>query len=221
MEEKKVYYTTVATKVSCTDKQKLLFIAQSFGMSFYELLQALLLAIIRHFDKDTAISEEFAKLMETFITTIKASRCSFNLLSIKSRHSANVNNAIFFAQTKAGVNPQVISIAKDIDGNITENYNTDQMLSDFLKSTDPQALKVLEREKKELGFFSLGQTLHEVVTKTRLKQGDKISEEIKTLFDDIRIPTGEKLNDGIYYKRIKNNYISQSTATKKYIHVDL
>lgn len=214
-------YTTIATKVTCTDKLKLTIIAKSFGMSFYELLQALLLALIRHFDKDTAISEEFGNLMETFITTIKAGNDSFNPLAVKNRHNIHANTAIMFAQKGKCTKPQVIAISKDSNGKLTESYNTDIMLSVFLQSCDPQALKALEREQKDLGYFSLGQTLHEVVTRTRLNQSDKIHEDVKTLFDDIRIPTGEKLNECIFYKRKKNSCFSQSATQKKYIHADL
>ena len=55
------YFTTVATKISPTDRQKLCTIAEGLNLTFYELLQSLLLAIVRYFDKDCPISDEHEK----------------------------------------------------------------------------------------------------------------------------------------------------------------
>ena len=197
---KQGYYTTIATKISRTDKQKLCDIADGFQMSFYELLQSLLLAIVRYFDKDSLISDESNTMLNAFANVMLATAGSFSPLAIGGHQRQAVKSAILFVQRKDGQQPQTIAIGRDRQGRLTETYNTDKMLADYLQATDPDILRVLEDERKRLGLFSIAHALHQLIMQRRTPPADRISEEINALFDDIRIPSGQKTNNDVYYK---------------------
>lgn len=215
-------YKVVATKLSPTDMEKLSNLAAIFGLSFYELLQALLMSFIRFFDRDTPISDETETMMKSFINVFKSTKESFNPLSLSYRDKRTIKSAILFIQSKGEGRPQMILVGKDIQENPTESYNADNMLKDFLSSYDPNLLKVLENETKDKDNFSLGQTLHDIVM-IHHHSNDNISEEVREMFNDIRIPSGIRLNDGIFYKRKKSSKESvyYINSTNKHIHADL
>ncbi len=199
-EEVQNYYTTIATKVSKSDKAKLCAIAKKFEMSFYELLQSLLLFIVRCFDTDTPISTERETMLNTFFDVMFSTIDSFSPLAIKGHQLQNIDSAILFVNRKNSKQPQVVKINRNEQGKLTENYNTDKMLYDYLQSTDPKLLKILKIEQKRKNLFSISETLHQVIAENRPKPTANISEEINSLFDDIRIPSGQKINDNIFYK---------------------
>lgn len=198
------YFTTVATKISPTDRQKLCTIAEGLNLTFYELLQSLLLAIVRYFDKDCPISDELEKMMNAFFNVIQTTTGSFNPIRLKNRKLQTVKSAILFVQRKDGQQPQTIAIGKDEQGRLTETYNTDKMLADYLQATDPNILHLLEEHSKRMEFFSISHTLHHLILQHSQQPTDTISEEINTLFNDIRIPSGIAIEDNIYYKQKKN-----------------
>ena len=198
------YYTTIATKISHTDKQKLCIIAQHFGLSFYELLQGLLLALVRYFDTDTPITDENRTMFQAFTNIMFATDGSFNPLSIKGYENECISNAILFVRRREDQRAQILAVGKDEQGNPTESYNADKMLADFLQAYDPKTLEALEAERKKLESFSIGHTLHELVVNRTSDPVDTMSEEIRSMFDDVRIPTGIKINEDVYYKRNLN-----------------
>lgn len=216
------YYTTIATKISLTDKQKLCAIANGFQMSFYELLQSLLLAIVRYFDTDTLISHESDTMLKAFANVMFATAGSFSPLAIKGHQQQSVKSAILFVQRKDGQQPQTIAIGKDGQGRLTETYNTDKMLTDYLQATDPEILKVLEDERKRMELFSIGHVLHELILQASTEPKETIGEEINALFDDIRISSGQAINKDIYYKRKRNKGdYTQVTPNRPRFRADL
>ena len=200
---KQGYYTTVATKISRYDKQKLCVIANSFQMSFYELLQSLLLAIVRYFDKDSLISHDCDTMINAFANVMSATANSFSPLAT-GHQKKSVKGAILFVQRKNDQQPQIIAIGKDGKGQLTETYNIDKMLADYLRATDPEILRVLEDECKRMELFSISHTLHRLILQAHTQTTETISEEINSLFNDIRIPSGQSINEDIHYKRKHN-----------------
>jgi hypothetical protein len=93
------------------------------------------------------------------------------------------------------------------------------MLTDFLQATDPEILKVLEDERKRMELFSIGHTLHQLIIKSHTQPADKMTEEINALFDDIRISSGEAINEDIHYKgkyNIGDEYTAPTPHKKRY-----
>lgn len=213
-------YTVISTKIPPLAKEKLIQIAQGWNLSCYELFQALLLVIIRYFDKETTISEEMNTVVQAFLRELSNNKKRFNPLAIKSHKEEKINKAIFFATTKENQTPQLIAIKRDGNGNFKENYNIDDMLSMFLNSYDPKILKLLKNESKKKNNFGLAQTLHELIVKGILADNkENIEDEIRSMFSDVRLTTGQKINDSVFYKQKKN--IGDYTQIETYKHQNI
>lgn len=203
-EAQKGYYTTIATKISHADKAKLVSIAEGFKMSFYELLQALLLALVRYFDAESLVTYDHNAMMNAFANTIFSLKESFSPLSITGHKKRNINRAILFVQQNPKQLPQLLAVSKDREGNMKETYNFDTMLYEFLRSIDNEVLQALCEEKASRGYFSLLQTLRDIVLE-RISEHDQMADEIAEMFTDIRPVTGEKPNEDVFYRRRHEN----------------
>ena len=62
----------IQTKICQADKDKLTKIADGFSMTIYQLLQALLLTIVRYFDSESIVTEEHNIMMNAFANAIFA-----------------------------------------------------------------------------------------------------------------------------------------------------
>lgn len=213
-------FSVLATKVPLCEKRKISQIASSFNMSIFELLRALLLLLIRYFDTETPISEEHNKMLKTFLNVISTNVESFSPLSMRGHEQQSIRGAILFLQRKDGEHPQTIAICKNEEGGFMESYNTDKMLADYLQATDPQLLRVLGEERERMEHFSISQVLHQLIMQNRT-QRDEIGDEIKALFDDIRIPTGENINRDVYYRRKLNTGDYQNTTIRERHRTDI
>ena len=205
------YYTTIATKISLADKARLVSIADVFGMTFYELLQALLLALVRYFDKGSNVTYNHKAMMEAFSNTIFALKESYSPLSIKGHESRKIGSAILLIEQRPHKQAQLLAVSKDSHGNLIESYNYDTMLSAFMGALDPEALQALTREQREQGYFSIAHTLHELVLQHTPAPADSMSDEIAGLFKDERTASGEQVNSDIHYKG-KHNIGDEYTA---------
>lgn len=214
-------YKLVATKVRTADREKLKAIAQGFGLTFYELVQSLALALVRYFDKDSLIIHEHRVMLNTFGDLFMSMADTFNPLSLPGLQKREIEKAIVFVTARRSNRAQVMAIGKDGKGNLTESYNIDQMLESYLKATDPELLKVLTAEKGIRGDFSLSHTLHDLVLSRAAKPADRMETEIKEMFDDVRIPTGEEINRDVFYKQKynKGDYTA-ITPRSKYTRAD-
>ena len=199
-EERNGYYTTIATKISHADKAKLANIAEGFDMTIYELLQALLLALVRYFDKGSLVTYDHNAMMNAFTNTMFSLKDSYSPLSIKGHDKRNISRAILFVEQMPRQHPQLMAVSKDKSGNLIETYNFDTMLADFMGAIDREALQALECERKKQGYFSLAHTLHDMILENAPQQ-DSMAEEIAEMFTDIRITTGERINDEVFYPK--------------------
>ena len=220
-------FTTLATKIAKDERIGIAKIASSFNMSIYELLQSLLLALLRYFDSGRLITFEHNCMMNALANTIYSLKGSYNPLGTMNKEKRNMTSAIAFLSEKTKKKkkkPQLIYISRNDEGQTTETYNYDRMLSDFLNCLDPDALVRLEAKKKELGYFSITHTLHEIIMQKTSKT-DEIKADIKEMFNDSRIPSGESINDEILYKRDyrKNldEYTTYQTTKKQTYRADL
>ena len=208
--------TTISSKISRTDKQKLHAIADNLGLTFYGLVQAILLMVVRYWDKSDSLSEDHRNMIEAFAIILKSTIGSFNPISARNREMDNIKSAIYLVERKAGQRPQLLGVSRNEDGNMVESYNYDTMLSAFLGAIDPKALHCLEDEAKILGHISIIQTLHELILQRTTPQADTISMEIDELFNDVRIATGQGINNEIYYKQgYRKNVADYTTIRNK------
>ena len=206
---------TIATKVSQADKEKLKAIAESFGLSLFGLLQALLTGMLRYFDKGSTITDEHCIMFSAIGNVIKSAKDSFSPIAIRESDRKCVSGAILFMERKAGQRPQMMEVCRNKRGSMIETYNYDKMLTDFLNAIHPDVVKRLSDEAKRLGYFSITHTLYEMVLQRTASKQESITEDVKELFSDIRIPTGEHINDDVYYKRNNNRGDGYTTMTQK------
>lgn len=217
-EDQNGYYTTIATKISLADKVRLHRIAESFGMTFYNLLQALLLLICRMADGDSAISYEHQIMLQAFLDMINQTKDSFSPLAVRGHEQQHICNAILFIQKEPDQRPQLMEIHKTECGSMMESYNHDTMLTAFLSCIDPLGVQRLEDEAKRLGYSSICQTLHKIIMERTATIEDTIGDEVRNLFSDVRIPTGQKINDNTFYKQKQNrgDYTTITPRKKRY-----
>lgn len=197
----KGYYTSISTKISRSDKAKLVGVAERFGMTFYQLQQALLLATVRYFDRESAITDEHAAMMRAFEDSIFSTKGSFSPLSIKGHEARTINRALLFVEQKPGERPQLLAVSKAPGGKLTESYNFDTMLCGFMEAVDPEALRALQKEQERQGNFSIVHTLHEVAMRLAESPADAMANEIAEMFTDARTSAGEEINEDVFYKR--------------------
>lgn len=207
-------FVTIGTKVSKVEKERVKDIARAFNMSFYELLQSLLLALLRYFDSGSLVTYDHNCMMNALANTIYSIHGSYNPLIKKGRENQCLDSAILFIGDNKKRRPQLLSVRKNGDGQMIESLNYDKMMADFLMCVDPDALVRLEAKKKELGYFSITHTLHEIIMQ-RTSSVDDIKTDVGAMFNDVRIPSGETINEDIYYKRGYRKNVDEYTTIKQ------
>ena len=216
MERVKDTVTTIASKISRNDKQKLKVIAADLGITFYSLIQSIILTIIRYCDKGGNVSEEHSNMIDAFGLVLKSTIESHIPISARDRDKDNIKSAILFVERGKDKRPQMMEISKDECGNMTESYNYDTMLSSFLSAIDPDALAKLKIKAKDLGSFSLTIALREIILQSVDKQYS-LESDINELFSDIRIFSGQAINEDTHYKQgYRRNAKEYTTITPKH-----
>ena len=207
--------TTIASKITRDDKQKLHAIADYLGMTFYQLVQSILMTIVRYWDRGGLLTAEHYTMIDAFATVLKSSIGSYSPISARNSESDHITGAILLVERKPGQRPQLMEVHKDSAGNFVESYNYDTMLTAFLNAIDPDCVQRLKDEAKELGYFSITQTLCETLLKCSARtERDSMRADIAEMFSDERITTGQKINEETHYKR-KHNRGDYTTITQK------
>ena len=190
---------------------KVKVIADAFGMSFYELLQSLLTALLRYFDSGSVVTYDHNCMMNALANAMYALKGSYSPLQARGRENRELRSAILFVEDSPKHKPQLLSVTKNADGQMMESMNFDKMVSDFLSCIDPDALQRLESQKKELGYFSITHTLHELIMQRPIKT-DEIQADIKDMFNDIRTFSGQTINEDTHYKRRHRTNVDEYTT---------
>lgn len=209
--EKGNHMVTIASKVTIRDKEKIRAVAKAFGLTFYELQQSLLLAFLRYFDSDNVVTYDHNCMMNAFANTMYAMKDSYCPLNFRQDSQRSIKSAILFVKDSKKRIPQLLLVRQNEDGQLRETFNFDKMVLEFLGSVDPECLQRLENKKKELGYFSITHTLHEMILQ-RTNATEDIKNDIEEMFTDIRIPSGEAVNDDIYYRRAKRTNVDEYTT---------
>ena len=213
----------IATKVTVATKNKLFRIAEQWHMTFYELLQALLLALVRACDDSrTPLSPQHETMTQAFLNTILSTGGSFNPLSIGGRFKEHIEGALLFVNRCPGMRPQLLAVTKGARGDLRESLNHDTMLLDFLRAAEPTTAQVLQSEAARHGHFSALAYLHDLIMQSQPSMEAQMSEDIEELFSDVRIGTGDKINEDIYYKRRhRQGDYSSFTDVRTYKRADI
>lgn len=212
--EKGNHMVTISSKVTIRDKERIRAVAGAFGLTFYELQQSLLLAFLRYFDSDNVVTYDHNCMMNAFANTMYAMKDSYCPLNFRQDTKRSIKSAILFVKDSKKRMPQLLLVRENEDGQLRETFNYDKMVFEFLGSVDPDCLQRLESKKNELGYFSITHTLHELIMQ-RTNTTDDIKNDIEEMFTDIRIPSGEAINDDIYYRRGKRTNVDEYTTIQQ------
>jgi hypothetical protein len=211
---------TIASKISRTNKEKLHAIADHLGMTFYQLIQSIMLTIVRYFDSGSVLSAEHRIMIDAFFYVLHSINGSHNPINTRGKNKDEIKRAVLFVERYKGrERPQLLELNLD-NGNVTESYNIDTMLTAFMQAADPEALERLKAKAEELGYFSIAHTLHDLILQS-IPTADTMNKDIKELFSDVRISSGQCINDSVHYRR-KHNVGDYTTMTQgnKYLHTD-
>lgn len=206
---------TIASKVSRADKAKIQTIAKAFGMTFYELLQSLLLGMLRYFDIGRHSTYDHNCMMDALVLAMNSVKDSYSPLKKIGRNNRKIKGAILFIEETKKRRPQLLSVCINDDGEMTETFNFDQMTRDFLSCIDPESIERLEYHKKELGYFSITHTLHEIIMQ-HTNSKDEMQTDIEDMFKDVRTYSGQAVNEDIHYQQAyRTNVDEYTTITPK------
>ncbi len=215
MHNKMKNYSVVATKVPLEYKARLESIANKLGLNKYELFQGLLLALLRFFDDGASLSSNHYAMINVFADVLKSSKESFRPLQI---HERSVKGAILFIEETPDKMPQVLYVGKDGNGHLSESMNYDKMLSEFLKSMDKNVFERLDAIKNQFEYISIAHALRDLVMLSN-QEKETISSEVEELFQDIRIPSGQAINNEVHYKgRWRQNVKEYTTIVKDKVY---
>lgn len=212
-------FIPIATKVPSQFLEKIQNISQKLGLSKYQLLQSMIYSLIRFFDCPTQINDEMYRLIEAYFDAFKSLRNSYNPL-LGNEKKLKIRKAILFMGEEK--NAQLIEISIDKDGKMMESYNIDTILENILNAMNPNIVRILSKEKNKENHISILMALKDLVMNSTTNNPTvSLEEEVKTLFDDVRITTGEKINDRVYYKRKNNMKEVPIIEKKKHIRADI
>ena len=204
-------FVTIASKVSKEDKAKIKAIASAFGMTFYELLQSLLLGMLRYSDIGRHSTYDHNCMMDALTIALFSVKGSYCPLQKRGRENRSIKSAILFIEDSSKNRPQLLSVCKNGDGQMMESLNFDKMVADFLGCIDPDALQRLESLRDELGYFSITHTLHKIIMQ-RVSSTDEVKADIEGMFKDLRIPSGQAVNDDVLYQRPHRTNVDEYTT---------
>lgn len=175
-------------------------------MNRYQLFQSVLMAVIRYFDTESTISDELRAVVEAFSSVMSAGGNTFNPISPSGIDNEHVTGAIYFTKRDPKDRAQLVCVSPGAQGGaVTQSYNVDAMLAAFLASADPVLLDSLRKERDGSSGFSLLATMKAVLREVRqIREGTAIHEEVTSMFDDIRTPSGIEVSDDVYYRRKHN-----------------
>lgn len=177
-------FSTIATKVSAQDYDRLRSIAKSFGMTFYQLLQALILCLLRLSDNGSAMSAECLAMLQAFEGTMQTLDGSYNPVSNKRlNETEHIQSAILFVKRGKHKRPQLKEVGQGKSGMMWESYNTEQMFSRFLDVLCPDVTEALRAEQSRMGYACMTQALRKVVLQS-VTPAHTISEDVAELFTD-------------------------------------
>lgn len=214
---------SIATKVSSSNKEKLRCIAELFGMNIYQLLQTVVLLLLRSFDKQSDVSDEQEELINSYLSLIASFKNSF----MPTMDNYKIKKAILFLVRAKNNTPQMLSIAVDGKGKLTKSYNLDEILVDVLNSIDSRLIDELTDEKRIRRNINLVDTLRNMILSKRPSIEQRMHEEIQDLFNDeikdeidemfngLAPQTFEELNDVCYSRSYHKQMVDGDCFVKE------
>ena len=201
MDKKK--FNVIGTKISPHAFEQINAIASRAHVSVYSLLQVVIDCYIKVFCCSEPISDYMREVLYKFTDFDRAKR-GFSFVSATLRNLSMSKCLAIVSAPKKEI-PEIVLLEKEGE-NITENRNSDQILTEFLQAFSPKVLRGLQTIMRKEKAHNLADALIYAVNEA-IAPEETLHDEINALFlDNERAENGKCATDYRGYKSTRNNY---------------
>ena len=201
MDKKK--FNVIGTKISPHAFEQINAIASRAHVSVYSLLQVVIDCYIKVFCCSEPISDYMREVLYKF-TDFDRAKKGFSFVSHTLRNLSMSKCLAIVSAPKKEI-PEIVLLEKEGE-NITENRNSDQILTEFLQAFSPKVLRGLQTIMRKEKAHNLADALIYAVNEA-IAPEETLHDEINALFlDNERAENGKCATDYRGYKSTRNNY---------------
>ena len=176
----KGYEKVINTKINIRSYAQLRAIADRANLTIYNILQSVIDCFVKCFCEREPINDYMREILCKFIDIDRAKN-GFSLLAPTLRNLSMSKCLAIVSQAKKTI-PEIVLIEKDGDS-ITQNINSDAILTEFLRAFSPKILRGLQIIKEREQMHNLTDALHFAINETATPK-DPLHSEIEQLFTD-------------------------------------
>lgn len=173
-------YKVINTKISPRAHAQMRAIAERANIKVYALLQIVVDCYIKTFCEREPINDYMREILCKFIDMDRAKN-GFSLIAPILRNLSMSKCLAIVSQDKKTI-PEIVLIEKDGDS-ITQNINSDAILTEFLRAFSPKILRGLQMIKEREQMHNLTDALHFAINEIAQPK-DPLHSEIEQLFTD-------------------------------------
>ena len=173
-------YKVINTKISPRAHAQMRAIAERANIKVYALLQIVVDCYIKTFCEREPINDYMREILCKFIDMDRAKN-GFSLIAPNLRNLSMSKCLAIVSQAKKTI-PEIVLIEKDGDS-ITQNINSDAILTEFLRAFSPKILRGLQMIKEREQMHNLTDALHFAINEIAQPK-DPLHSEIEQLFTD-------------------------------------
>ena len=173
-------YKVINTKINPRAHAQMRAIAERANIKVYALLQIVVDCYIKTFCEREPINDYMREILCKFIDMDRAKN-GFSLIAPTLRNLSMSKCLAIVSQAKKTI-PEIVLIEKDGDS-ITQNINSDAILTEFLRAFSPKILRGLQMIKEREQMHNLTDALHFAINEIAQPK-DPLHSEIEQLFTD-------------------------------------
>ena len=173
-------YKVINTKINPRAHAQMRAIAERANIKVYALLQIVVDCYIKTFCEREPINDYMREILCKFIDMDRAKN-GFSLIAPTLRNLSMSKCLAIVSQAKKTI-PEIVLIEKDGDI-ITQNINSDDILTEFLRAFSPKVLRGLQMIQEREQMHNLTDALHFAINEIAQPK-DPLHSEIELLFTD-------------------------------------
>ena len=205
-------FKVIGTKISPLAFEQINAIADRAHVSVYSLLQVVIDCYIKVFCECVPISEYMQEILYKF-TDFDRAKNGFSFVSATLRNLSMSKCLAIVSAPKKQI-PEIVLLEKEGE-NITENRNSDQILTEFLQAFSPKVLRGIQTIMRNEKAHNLTDALIYAVNEA-IAPEETLHDEINELFaDNERAENGKSAKDYTRYKSTRNNYKEYTSKNER------
>lgn len=170
----------INTKINIRTYAQLRAIADRANLTIYNILQSVIDCFVKCFCEREPINDYMREILCKFIDIDRAKN-GFSLLAPTLRDLSMSKCLAIVSKAKKTI-PEIVLIEKDGDS-ITQNINSDAILTEFLRAFSPKVLRGLQMIQEREQMHNLTDALHFAINEIAQPK-DPLHSEIEQLFID-------------------------------------